>query len=239
MDAKNYIVAGLVKYNSNNGCIVIVKLDSAGNSLWSKFAYTNEKAGFAGPVSADIAPAPDGGFAVGSTEYTGESYQFTILKFDGNGNSCFTTKDTGDVNNTGKTAKSKAVELNNVNGLIAFTDTLLSENVRSKTEILCSSEQIGNSSKIKQPVHINSIKANMFPNPAKTNCMLYFEAERTAEYVIQCVNVAGKTVMQKTIVATAGKNVLPIDVNKFSAGTYIVNIRDEKGNTKSCKLVKE
>jgi len=49
----------------------------------------------------------------------------------------------------------------------------------------------------------------------------------------------GKMLLQKTAIAQPGLNNVPIDVTQYANGLYFVSFKNEKGETKTIKLVKE
>jgi len=86
-------------------------------------------------------------------------------------------------------------------------------------------------------VNILNARASLYPNPAKTNATLSFNAD--GKYSITITDVSGKTLQTKTGVAVKGTNVIQLDVSKYASGIYLVTITDEKNKKQTLRLNKE
>jgi len=86
-------------------------------------------------------------------------------------------------------------------------------------------------------INILNARASIYPNPAKTNATLSFNAN--GKYSITITDVSGKTLQTKTGVAVKGTNVIQLNVSKYASGIYLINIVDEKNRQQTLKLNKE
>ena len=81
------------------------------------------------------------------------------------------------------------------------------------------------------------LKAEVYPNPAKTNATLLFNAD--GKYAITIADVSGKTLQTKTGIANKEQNIIQLDVSKYANGLYLVTITNEKNRKQTVKLSKE
>ncbi len=79
--------------------------------------------------------------------------------------------------------------------------------------------QIENSS-----FHIVSIA----PNPATTETQVRFTSNEVEEYSYRLVNSFGQVIFDKKIKSNTGMNIIHIDVNSLSDGTYLFNLSNGK-----------
>jgi hypothetical protein len=85
-------------------------------------------------------------------------------------------------------------------------------------------------------ININT-KASIYPNPAKSNATLSFNAE--GKYSITITNVSGKILQTRTGVAIKGLNIIQLDVSKYASGIYLITITNEKNKKQTIRLNKE
>jgi hypothetical protein len=77
----------------------------------------------------------------------------------------------------------------------------------------------------------------VYPNPAKTNTTIAFNA--TGKCVIKITDVLGKTIQTKTITAVNGRNTMQLDVSKYAAGVYFVTLSNQKNEKQTLRFSKE
>ncbi|HVT62886.1 MAG TPA: leucine-rich repeat domain-containing protein, partial [Legionellaceae bacterium] len=77
----------------------------------------------------------------------------------------------------------------------------------------------------------------VYPNPAKTNTNLSFNAE--GKYSMTITDMAGNILQTKTGVANKGANSIQLDVNNYASGMYLITITDEKNRKQTLRLNKE
>jgi len=101
-----------------------------------------------------------------------------------------------------------------------------------------------------QPFHIptgvNKItldrQLKAYPNPANNTVFLEYKLENSGklEYTIQ--DIAGKTIMQKTLAVATGNNKESINVAAFANATYMLNVtfkpNEGQAQTVSFKIIK-
>jgi hypothetical protein len=78
---------------------------------------------------------------------------------------------------------------------------------------------------------------SVYPNPAKTNTTIVFNA--IGSCIIKLTDVSGRILQTKTIIAVKGRNTLQLDVSKYAAGVYFVTMSNEKNEIKTVTLNKE
>jgi len=78
----------------------------------------------------------------------------------------------------------------------------------------------------------------VYPNPARTSCIVQFTAHAAEKYSIALVAADGKVLKRISIAATAGINRAVIDIRNLPQATYLINITGKKDVT-TLKLVKE
>ncbi len=83
----------------------------------------------------------------------------------------------------------------------------------------------------------NKVALNIYPNPAKSNATIVFNA--TGKYTIIVTDVSGKTLQIKSGVANKNANIVQLDVSKYASGIYLITIVDEKNKRQTVKLSKE
>jgi hypothetical protein len=90
-----------------------------------------------------------------------------------------------------------------------------------------------------QQLNVITVKDFMLqPNPTRNFAYVSFTADRQYAYSLQLFDVTGKLLLGKTAVAKTGINNMPIDVTQFASGSYFVLFRNDKGETKTIRLVK-
>ncbi len=88
-----------------------------------------------------------------------------------------------------------------------------------------------------QPVEKNNF--DIYPNPAKDRITLKYTSGNAQQIKIGLTNGFGALVYQSTQNIIKGDNVVTLNFSSVTAGIYMLNITDEKGNTGSKKLVIE
>jgi Leucine-rich repeat (LRR) protein len=78
---------------------------------------------------------------------------------------------------------------------------------------------------------------SVYPNPAKTNATISFNAD--GKYTITVSNVSGKILQTKTGVANKGRNTIQLNVSNYAGGMYLITITDEKSKKQTIRLNKE
>jgi hypothetical protein len=91
-----------------------------------------------------------------------------------------------------------------------------------------------------EDMNVVSVKElTLQPNPAKSITYLSFHADKQYAYTLQLFDITGKLLLQKNAVAQTGLNNVPINVEQFTNGLYFVALKNDKGEIKTVKLVKE
>ncbi|NNV53905.1 T9SS type A sorting domain-containing protein [Limnovirga soli] len=76
------------------------------------------------------------------------------------------------------------------------------------------------------------------PNPVTDKAMLYFTANKMAQYYISISDLNGRQQLRTSFISTKGQNAVPLDVQHFAKGIYNITLFDEKGNRQSTHLLK-
>jgi hypothetical protein len=88
---------------------------------------------------------------------------------------------------------------------------------------------------ISEPVR----NAAIFPNPARENITLMFDADVRQDANISIVNLLGQQVMEmRNMNIKAGENQITLNTNNITPGIYFINIMNNKGILMSSKFVK-
>ncbi len=69
---------------------------------------------------------------------------------------------------------------------------------------------------------------NYFPNPAKSELNIQFQAFETATVNVQLISALGQVVSEKSLITQSGLNQVLFDLTKIETGIYIVNILSDK-----------
>ncbi|MDX5397046.1 MAG: T9SS type A sorting domain-containing protein, partial [Hymenobacteraceae bacterium] len=78
----------------------------------------------------------------------------------------------------------------------------------------------------------------VYPNPAKQEVNLSFEAKENQQVQLQVLNMQGQQVIQLPFEATAGANELKLQLENLTPGMYLINVTGSTFNSRS-KLVIE
>jgi len=78
----------------------------------------------------------------------------------------------------------------------------------------------------------------VYPNPARTSCMVQFTATAAKKYVIALTTADGKVIKRISVAATPGSNRVAVDVAGLPQATYLINVISDEGS-KTLKVVKE
>lgn len=79
---------------------------------------------------------------------------------------------------------------------------------------------------------------SVYPNPAKNNLTVTFDAKAKSSAAVIITDINGKTVIQKSVTALAGKNTINVGINPLAQGTYILQVKIA-GINASNRFVKE
>ena len=84
--------------------------------------------------------------------------------------------------------------------------------------------------------HVQSIGFKVFPNPTSDRINIVFEEIQKDKIQTQLFDITGRLVKSKEINNMKGESLELIDLNK---GVYILNIKSDKGWSKSIKIIKK
>ena len=73
---------------------------------------------------------------------------------------------------------------------------------------------------------------NVYPNPAKENVNVSFNATQGLQYTINVIDITGRSLMVISDVAVDGINEKMIDVKSLSSGIYNMVIKSANGTEK-------
>ena len=71
---------------------------------------------------------------------------------------------------------------------------------------------------------MNISDAGLYPNPATNEINISISTLRMDKMNYQVFDNAGRIVMQETKQVVPGRNQLPVDINKLSAGVYYIKL---------------
>jgi hypothetical protein len=80
--------------------------------------------------------------------------------------------------------------------------------------------------------------AEVYPNPFADKAMLRFNCNRSGIVDVNVFNIIGESVAHYSVNAIQGNNIIPIDANSLSQGTYIIQLLDSRRNRVNIKVVK-
>jgi hypothetical protein len=83
----------------------------------------------------------------------------------------------------------------------------------------------------------NENSISVYPNPAKTNATVLFNAK--GKYTITVSDVNGKILQTKTGTSNKYQNTLQLDVRNYAAGVYFITVKNGKNQTQTLRLNKE
>lgn len=83
----------------------------------------------------------------------------------------------------------------------------------------------------------NKLAATIFPNPAKNDFILSYQANKATEAYINIYSLQGKSVMFKKIIFNKGSNTQLINIQTLTKGIYFIKLQDGM-NENILKLVK-
>ena len=88
------------------------------------------------------------------------------------------------------------------------------------------------------PCSQNELEASVVPNPGN-NGKLQFSLTRPTTIIINVFDDCGKLLNHQTAAATTGENVLPLETNGYSSGTYFIQVLDrQEEKTSLLKFIK-
>jgi polysaccharide lyase-like protein/type IX secretion system substrate protein len=82
----------------------------------------------------------------------------------------------------------------------------------------------------------NTNKPVVYPNPAKNNITVQFNANSAGDYIVELTGISGKTLLIKRVSAVNGVNKIKLDVSGYAQGMYIINVIDDKQQKQALKL---
>lgn len=92
-------------------------------------------------------------------------------------------------------------------------------------------------------ITIKTINANpslsVYPNPAKNNVALLFNATSQSRYAIKITDISGKVMKYINGISAIGQNKINLDLNNYSTGTYYVTLHYNESDACSLKLSKQ
>ncbi len=78
----------------------------------------------------------------------------------------------------------------------------------------------------------------VYPVPVHDALYLIYDSDNTGTIQIQVVNTIGQTLHTRTENTTQGFNTFELDINQLSTGTYLIQVRNDKGLNKVKRFVK-
>jgi hypothetical protein len=103
---------------------------------------------------------------------------------------------------------------------IAFVHYTVDDNLLSLDDILVTgTNPIGFDELTRDP-----LKMYAYPNPANINTTLNFTLNRDSNVKIRVTDVVGHEIFTRQMAAVAGKNLVPVNAEKLSAGTYFYTV---------------
>ena len=79
----------------------------------------------------------------------------------------------------------------------------------------------------------------VYPNPATNIATVVFNAQKEYRYALELTDVTGKVLLRKESNSIKGKNMVTIDVSKYTRGMYFINLVDSENGRRSLKLNKQ
>ena len=68
---------------------------------------------------------------------------------------------------------------------------------------------------------------------------MYAKQKETNTMQVHVISVDGRTIMNKEIQTTSGKNTFEINSSSWASGMYFLNISDKNGVVKTSKIIKQ
>jgi len=72
---------------------------------------------------------------------------------------------------------------------------------------------------------------SIFPNPGNGTVSILISAPESRRISVEVVNAYGQLVQRQQVSLTAGSTRIPMQLNKLSNGSYLINVKDEEGKT--------
>jgi hypothetical protein len=205
----NLIICGTSESFSNNQNIYVIKMDTAGNLIWSK---TYGSTGF--DYGKSILEAPDGGFFVYGNAGTGNPSYLTLLKIDADGNIQWS--------NTYKNSlfdSPEKLQYDNSGNLIAIAGHLTSSHDGLFLLIDTGGNPIRNKTFGKQSSGSNDFITSVLP--IESGYLLGSPLLHTTGVVLNCNDVIVNSCRRITIGFTSNKNISTI-INSYSIWLVIL-----------------
>lgn len=85
----------------------------------------------------------------------------------------------------------------------------------------------------------NNPSLSVYPNPAKNNATLLFNATTQSRYEIKITDVSGKVIKNINGASVIGENKINLDLNNYGRGTYYLILHNNETGTSALKLSKQ
>lgn len=87
---------------------------------------------------------------------------------------------------------------------------------------------------------VNSgVSVSLFPNPANQQTNLLINSNDLLISELQIIDFLGKTVVTKPILINLGENLITLDLNGFSNGLYVINIKTKNGDIRQKMVIQK
>jgi hypothetical protein len=103
---------------------------------------------------------------------------------------------------------------------IAFVHYTHDDNLLSLDDILVKGTNPNGVNEISR----DPLKMYAFPNPASRNTMLNFTVSQPSDVTVRVTDMLGSEILKRQIANVSGKYSLPVNVENFSAGTYLYTV---------------
>lgn len=220
LNSGEYILAGSYQdLTINSKQMFMMKLDSNGDSLWTKY-YTNTN----GEMNA-VKENANQELIVAGTDDVSASSKISIIKTSSTGNTMWTQSYTG----MGKAA-AKDVMLDADNDIVAVGSTGAS-NAADKVYVVKTSQNFSN------PTGVIDMRARVdvkaYPNPAKD--ILHFDISGDDKATVQLYSLSGSMVLEASLTNFSNS----VDVASFAPGVYLFKVLTSDAKIAEGKIVKQ
>ena len=84
---------------------------------------------------------------------------------------------------------------------------------------------------------VKDMQVKVYPNPSSGLVNLLFTSSKKTKYKLVLTDLAGHSLITKELIASAGKNTVNLDISKYAAGMYMLNLISDEG-TQTVKIIK-
>ena len=70
---------------------------------------------------------------------------------------------------------------------------------------------------------------SVFPNPARKNCTLNYNAQKDGKATLHIINLLGEEIYNRNIQVITGQNNIPVSISDIPHGIYFMSIRSDEG----------